>query len=1388
MADSLGRISIPDPVASSATFPLRVTRVSGTKFGSGTDYGYAQTIDRPIITHQYGSVSSKIEQRFQVGLGPRKFTFRKATMTYAERTALISFWESVKGSWSSFLYEAPNVDGRAVGAFTTVRVNFEYAPLSITHLANQCQTGITFVEAFDPASAPAYSITSTVTRFPSTVLSTALLSQVQQIIPLVHIRVRESAVPDNIFISDRRVTVGGQLYLPRLQNVGEPGSDVIVSQNIDGRADDVQFVLGNADRVLTLLSNDTDLRLADISLSLYHVQTGIKLDLWRGFITSFVNDGSPSFSISASDGLYQVMQQYPIRLIDRQCWKTFNDGINCPYSAQSTNHGGDPLSCDFYFNSINGCQVHGMDKFFGAHPTQPQRVAGLAQVVSGLRNAPTSTSIISDTVWGNALKEIYINDRGDPLKSLPVACDIVSGRRETNSKGEPQFYDALGIVGLGPITLFTGTIPHSSPTIDGWYTYTSNADGLFVITGPLLDGFTAHGYGGANTVTGLFQNSGLGLRCVHGNDPEINPFCLTQLVGGDTSQRAAGTAFIELRRVDADQAPSLTESHQMTAQISGGLAGYTWDSGGNRTLIASLTNPFWIVVNCLLRATATFQADSATQLTQFVISSLAASDGSGTAQIANLLVSPLLGTGTEVQFEFQGVIGEQKPLRDWIAEILSCCLGYFTFEYGKLRLGIRSHAVPTDAFTIGNILLQSLRLEPINAQFERLYIDFADKAYQFQNNTASYYDKSHAAYMGRQAAPLTARLKSVGGSSLSQMLRVAMTRTREELGGVTPAEWKSARMASWSTTVLALSTYIGQVVSMTTDDIPGGTGNFRILSWKLKKDWSIDITAKTVTASMYDKDVGPRPTEVLPDPLPAEFFPIPFAPVWAPFEIQANPSDALFPSEWSFLSDQEYIYTAAGTPSAFLSITGKLPETAFISGCPAPAIGSISQSTSGGSITAATDGTYYRVTISAFNATGVPSPSAAILVILVPSGTSTNSITLNGIVWPAVTGLTTYQVFVSDRDDMICAQQSGSLTGGPIYTPTSITITGPFVRSTWALPTPYVSKVRIKAKPSRHNGVAGFGVFSVSTNKIVASDLVDASGSPFIATGRVLSVIGRPIGAVPFASFNITAHNPITGELILDRDPVGIIQRLDACVIRNRADTPNSPPYTSITDSGYRNSLNAYGGLAVDNEKGAVLRVINGLGRGELRKLLSNTDVTLTWDLPLQLDITSVWIIEQDAYIWSADTSDVGNGDHLKSTTVSVPCDNLLQQPVVVCGFTVDINGVESPDGPNSLREDWVFGAQGTRDVTTGDPSTDMLLTDGLVKFHTGPGPITYNMLPMSQLPNRMFIWQKQTSDANTVTIQAAAGDAFDELGSTTIILTANSTGPTGTAVFKVWG
>jgi hypothetical protein len=230
MSDTIGRITVPTVINSGQTFPLT------------TQYPFGFSIERPVIVHRFGSLDAKQEQRYYVGIGPRKFQFKRPNLGWTEANQLKVFWESMQGPWKAFTYTVPNPDGTTTG----VLVTFEQTPISFEYLRNAVQVGLNLIEVVDPTQAPTYAVNSTCLRFPSTALSTALLSEVQQIVPLVHIRVRESAVPD-IYLSDRRVTVGGQLHLPRLIEIGEPGSDVLISQDIKGTSYNVRFTFGDGE-------------------------------------------------------------------------------------------------------------------------------------------------------------------------------------------------------------------------------------------------------------------------------------------------------------------------------------------------------------------------------------------------------------------------------------------------------------------------------------------------------------------------------------------------------------------------------------------------------------------------------------------------------------------------------------------------------------------------------------------------------------------------------------------------------------------------------------------------------------------------------------------------------------------------------------------------------------------------------------------------------------------------------------------------------------------------------------------------------------------------------------------------------------------------------------
>ena len=1363
MSDTIGRITVPTVINSGQTFPLT------------TQYPFGFSVERPVIVHRFGSLDAKQEQRYYVGIGPRKFQFKRPNLGWTEANQLKAFWESMQGPWKAFTYTVPNPGGSTTG----VLVTFEQAPISFEYLRNAVQVGLNLIEVVDPTQAPTYTVNSTCLRFPSTALSTALLSEVQQIVPLVHIRVRESAVPD-IYLSDRRVTVGGQLYLPRLIGIGEPGSDVLISQDIKGTSDNVRFTFGNGDRVMTQLANDTDLKYAEIDLCLFHVNSGILLQLWKGVIQNFTSDGTPIFPVTCSDGFFQIMNQYPERQLSRQCWKTYNDGVNCPWASKGrsatavTAAGGDPTSCDYYLESANGCQVHGMAPYFGGHQADPQGVVIKDDSTGFLgfgRNTVTATSIISDTIWGLALPEIWCNRGGNPLYAFMASALMVDYRDESG------YADSLGILSAGPLGGFTASM------------VVTNADGYRYVVAPMVDGYTWQGLKVNGNLNITKYQPGMGLRYVTGSDP-ANPSSDYFSLGQGSPQvwepnvYAAGTAACEIRIVKSTTIqPSTPDQHQMTVPIDYGMWGWTWDQNGNRTAVRGLINPFWIAVNMLLRAMGLYGdpstgsnpaggtgPTSSAQLATFVLPSLIVGDGSGAAEIAADNVAAILGTGVETQFQFQGIISSQKPFRDWLTEVLNCCLGFYTWEFGKLKLGCRINASAVDAYTLANSLFQSLRLTPIQAGFEHLVLSFADVAYQYQANTAEYCDKSHAAYYGRAGSPLTSQMHSVGCSTLSQALRIGATRTREEIGGVKYTEWRDARAAAWQTTLLGLGNEVGQVVSMTHPDIPGlhGTCNvtgtsvtwvsgdafdksmqnkevvingvqvvitlcftdptyttvtglllasapgdgtnlpfqiitmsFRIQRWSLKKDWSVQIEGQTVTDSMYDLDVGPKPMDVVPAPLPPLFYPIPLGPAWAPYQVQAASNDALFPGEWTFDTNQSYAQMADGSMLANLVVTGKLPVNEFsATGAGAPGIGSISQSATGGSLPA---NVTLRVAICAIDSSGLPSAPSNIAIIGT-SASGTDTFTLEGITWPAVAGLASYVLFVATQDDLICAQATGALTAGAnnTYTPGSITFAGPLVRSTWALPSPYVSKVRLKAKHLIHGGVIGGSIDSVSAGTLVTGYLKGRRhprthhGRPLAASSR--SSAGRKAPRRTSARRSLRGTRPPALSALLPI-PTESSRRAIASFCGSLPMRRIPPLRPRSRTPGDQNNVYP-NGMTPGAEVGNLIRVIQGASRGTPpRKIVSNTATTITWDLPMVINPGDVWIIEEPTWPYSCDTTSLDNGNPLAVTTINMPTNNFVDETLVIAGFTVDVNGNESPDGDAPIREDWVFGAEGLSKV-----------------------------------------------------------------------------------------
>ena len=508
-----------------------------------------------------------------------------------------------------------------------------------------------------------------------------------------------------------------------------------------------------------------------------------------------------------------------------------------------------------------------MKRYYGAVVAEPQGVTikdNSTGVFGFGRSSITSVSLVADSIYDQVIPEIYTDSE------MPVNCKVAAGRDESD------FYEALGIVGEGPLISYTAA---HYEDLNGNPVAMGSTGAVFV--GSTLDGQAQHGWPNQPTY---------GIRQVLGADPAADGdwFSLDQsgnTTGGDwrkvfsgnstfKDNYAAGTAFLVIRRSDT-KGLQLTKpgDHAMVAYVQMGMSGWVWTSPGVRVFGPPLVNPVWIAINMLLRARGLRLGANATtaqlNLAETFFDVQAAIDA---AAVCNQQVTALVGAGSETQFKFRGVLQEEKPLRDWLQEVLMNCLGYYTFSFGKLKIGVRVNSSTVEAFTIGNIVFNSLQLAPLKPSFDHLTANFADQDYKFVNNSVTVYDIDRATLLGGAAGPLflKSNVNLSGTCTKSQAARIISIRLREELGGTSIAEWKAARQLVFRTTVLALNTEPGMVCSMTHPDMPGGAGEFRVSSWKLNKDYSIDIQGRTTTDSMYDLVAGPKPADVVATPVPDE--------------------------------------------------------------------------------------------------------------------------------------------------------------------------------------------------------------------------------------------------------------------------------------------------------------------------------------------------------------------------------------------------------------------------------------------------------------------------------------------------------------------------------------
>lgn len=385
-----------------------------------------------------------------------------------------------------------------------------------------------------------------------------------------------------------------------------------------------------------------------------------------------------------------------------------------------------------------------------------------------------------------------------------------------------------------------------------------------------------------------------------------------------------------------------------------------------------------------------------------------------------------------------------------------------------------------------------------------------------------------------------------------------------------------------------------------------------------------------------------------------------------------------------------------------LTIGTHLPVTTYISHEAAPILSSLVYSVDMVNGTLPGGHTYY-VAFCGVDASSNATPVSKMLAIDIPAG-SHYKITIPVITIPNPSQMTLGVLFLG-VDTPQTMQKCGTVTLPTAGVGLTTSVTGAVIiglpaSNSPAPPNIFLDKMRLKAKPILHSGVAGAAITDISSYTIVCDSLIDTSVTPDDWTGRIVSVVTRSIPrngrAFSGTDFKVTGWDASTGTFTLDpagRDPLSVGPGVgDILVIRASATTVSS---TTIGDATFSNITNSHTGLVVSGEQNYFIRIIAGKGVGQVRKIVDNTIDTYTVDTAFAVipDATSAFIVEAPQWTYEADSqAALANTSMLAGATVDLGIDNWNGAMFLTMLFSVTKDGVESLELYSPFSEIWVFG------------------------------------------------------------------------------------------------
>lgn len=619
-----------------------------------------------------------------------------------------------------------------------------------------------------------------------------------------------------------------------------------------------------------------------------------------------------------------------------------------------------------------------------------------------------------------------------------------------------------------------------------------------------------------------------------------------------------------------------------------------------------------------------------------------------------------------------------------IHSVVSPC-GYYAYSFNESNV-VRVSNGPDAVFSVEGVE------RPTASTPNNITINFQDSENGFVQDSLSEYDDDAVDRAGGALQPggsiVQETINVLGISNFDQGTRVANVDMAQKQRGNEAGDPRGTRTFVIETTVKCESLRNGHIISFAWQSINLPIQSFRVEAISPIRNFSkCKLTISWHSDVWYQDQYGQTPdafnnqtNKSLPNrpPLP-----------WQPGKLNGSNSSVYGSSEYVFDLNEVDTTQSDGSVLIELQATGFLPINQISTSVKSPIVPlQASTSSTGGTIRG---GKTYYIVLVADDSTGAHSAPSAIIKVVVPSATNTNTITMDNIFFDVAT--VQCRIFAGTDHFNITQQAS---VGSPTST---ITITSLPRFLLLAPPDLVASTGKVQAKPVYHAGGIGAIVVAVSPTTITMGAPPTGSMSTSLA-GYYIMVIGRNGAATPFVDFLISS-NAVGGSnetivTVAAGTPSSLVNVGDSVVICLQANISSA---TTIGDALLPNAYNLGVGLT-SVEIGRTVRIIAGLGRYQRRTIQSVTSTTATLSSPWNTipDATSLWIIEDARWSYFNPISPFAVSVlGALSTPFVVDFKNVAAQAMLVQVLIGDGAGTRfSSEARSPFRIGYVYGAAGS--------------------------------------------------------------------------------------------